>query len=588
MSTLSARQPESARSAPWRSFHCGEDPFRTAFDDRFVYLSHTWRDALARLHRDLSSPKGLSLITGPAGTGKTTLLRKLVASLQRDNPFVLLTDVPVPTLDALVEIGRRQAGLVDEEGIQVVDPASAFRGLLSHLDPRRVRLLVIDEAQSLPDQLLDQLRTLAKPAEDESSLLPIILAGDPSLALRLEQAPSDEQGCSLGHRLELDRLDRTDVMAFIRHRLEAADCADGIPFTADAIERIGDYADGIPGTINTLCRLAFFFGAEQGETRVTADSVELAASAVLLNHASRHSRLASSPIGPRDPTASASAPRPSALGVGESAISLQSDANHSPTLSPAPAANLPPRPFDGAKTVNDPFGQTSAEAGRPRQSSPQDRRVALAWAAATVTVVLGAALLIPRLYDAHWELWPPRGSTLVALLGTGSANPQSASATPEPMPLRLGGIVPPGSSASFPTLDGSQGNAESAGILPQEEAKLDEAEIGRLLALAERHFRADRLVAPRFDNALATYRQVLRADSENSAALAGIAAIKSKLMGFAQAEEARGDHAGARRQLDKIRLIEPESQAGISQIPSPPSVGDDLYLANPAAGLATQ
>jgi hypothetical protein len=123
--------------------------------------------------------------------------------------------------------------------------------------------------------------------------------------------------------------------------------------------------------------------------------------------------------------------------------------------------------------------------------------------------------------------------------------------------------------------------------MPLDYGALDDAEISRLLAVAEGHFRADRLVAPRFDNALATYRKVLRADPQNSAALAGIAAIKSKVMEYAQAEAARGDLAAARRQLDKIQLIEAQGQAGISQTRSPPSPGDQLGLANSGAALPT-
>jgi hypothetical protein len=89
-------------------------------------------------------------------------------------------------------------------------------------------------------------------------------------------------------------------------------------------------------------------------------------------------------------------------------------------------------------------------------------------------------------------------------------------------------------------------------------AALDAVEVERLLALAEAHFRADRLVAPRFDNALAAYRKVFQADPENRAALAGVDAINAKVIEYARAEAERGDLAGARRQLAKIRMIEAE------------------------------
>jgi hypothetical protein len=112
-------------------------------------------------------------------------------------------------------------------------------------------------------------------------------------------------------------------------------------------------------------------------------------------------------------------------------------------------------------------------------------------------------------------------------------------------------------------------------LLQIDETPLHAAEITRLLALAEEHFDADRLMAPRFDNALAVYRKILRADPENSAALAGIAAIRSKLIEYAHAEAAKGNIASARRQLDKIQIIEAESQAGRSEPRNPATLGDN-------------
>ena len=117
-------------------------------------------------------------------------------------------------------------------------------------------------------------------------------------------------------------------------------------------------------------------------------------------------------------------------------------------------------------------------------------------------------------------------------------------------------------------------------------AALDNPEISRLLALAQEHFKADRLVAPHFDNAFATYRKVLRADPGNPAAMAGIAALKSKLREYAQAEAALGDLAGARRQLDKIRMIEAENIAGIGRPQSTGALEDGPDFALSGGGSA--
>lgn len=638
----SVQTSDRVRPAPWQRFDCREDPFRTGFDDRFVYVNPAWEKLLDRLHRGFAAPQGIALITGPAGVGKTTLLRMAVAKLHPENPFVLFCTIPVQSLDALFRIGCEQAGMLDERLLTGTDPSAAFRGLISKLEPKRARLLVIDEAQALSDDVLDALLTLAKPERDGSSLLPIILAGERSLVQRLTQAQFREQARSIGYRRELSALDRPEIATFIHHRLLSAGCAEGARFTPDAIERIADYSDGIPGTITSLCRLALFFSAEQNESRVTADAVELATAATLFNRDASAPPSSDPPTEPQaEPANGAFADQRPERGTGETVIGHPLDAARLHTPSPAPAAILGAEPVERAQTDGGHQGRPSGDARRPPPGPSRRRRRALASAGIAVAAILGGTALVQLLGEGRWRPSPTSIHWLDAVTDKEPLVSDAPIPNPVPSPLTPEKKSLPAKAAQSVALQDHEGDAEpAAGLRPEPHVHLAEnrslpaqvsdsadtvadadavaladgpsldvdaalfprqgapfaherdysglvdllqiddtplpaAEINRLLALAEEHFIADRLMAPRFDNAFALYRKVLRADPEHSAALAGIAAIRSKLIEYAHSEAAKGNTASARRQLDKIQIIDAEGQAGQSEPRNPATLGDD-------------
>ena len=464
-----------------------------------------------------------------------------------------------------------------------------------------------------------QLIALAAPALDGANPLPIVLAGDQALASRLGQAPFGERARSLGCHHELAPLSRSEVLAFIRHRLQAAGCTEGTPFTPDAIERLTEYANGVPGTINSLCRLAFFFAADQNERHITAYSVELAASAALLDQdTAKLSRLWSVPTNRFAPSRSGSTPDPTATDVGDT------------ERGPESAVGRPPlRPIQSARSATGAQGPPSASI----EQAPARYR-ALAWTAATVAAILGFGSLVPGLYDLRLRQSPVAALRLVPIADPTSVEAEHRGADSKSLSIRLGETPSPETASPSTMLDNSPAGSNSdstperiftgplveqpepslapaagsrdrppaatpslenprptgtappadvvtetgatseTGAMASNDTALDSAEVDRLLSLAQAHYRADRLVAPRFDNALSTYRKVLRADPGNPAALAGIAALKSKLNEYAQAEAARGDLAGARRQLNKIRLIDAQGIAEIGRPQSTRTLGD--------------
>lgn len=747
MTTISGPCRDHGRMEPWGRLGCREDPFRAGFDERFIYLGHAQQELLGGLERDVASPRGLSLIIGPAGTGKTTLLLKLVVKMRTQGSVVFhfATPAQVPTLAAMARASRAQVGLVNDRQSEDIDPLVAFRSLLASLGQGQRPILIVDEAQAIRDQLIEDLIAFAAPAPEGTSLLLIILAGQPLLALRLARMPLEKLGVSIGRRYALGTLASSDVAAFIRYRLRQAGCPHTMPFTRAAIDQISSYAQGVPGSINTLCRLAVFFAAEKGEDRITADSVELAASGALLST----EPLVRSKLN-FAPTSHAGAP-PQA----RDRKWLQ------PKLAVAGAGTRPKATSsrsqrrgsgeDGAftfetQTASMPeSGQTDWAPVRtePARCSPHPARGAFAWAVALVVFVLGSAAMVPLVQEPHSVLaarfapWLANGVDLkthqsetssagrtaaghhgqqigapaqakqpgIALGPHAPADESSwissSGAAPGPVAAQsdvayreapeeegefvpssperfsaLGGsnlatevqtegdfgaavvvarenVVPPVAQQEVPSIvmdasldavDTPNPPSESIGAMttgegseseprskymtgaratasdvsetpsvplflqhgskdreappsserlaprPLERAlpppqrsrtTIADAEVDRLLALGRRYVDSDRLVAPRFDNALTVYGGILRADPWNSAALEGLAAIKERIMAHARAEEARGDSESAHRQLSKLKLIDAEYQAATGQSRSPPMFRNELGIRVP-------
>jgi general secretion pathway protein A len=235
-------------------------PFELSPDPRFLLLTRGHREALSTLQYALSGRKGVALLVGDAGTGKTTLIHAALASQQPDRLIVFLSN-PALTRDEFFEF------LADGFQMPADAAVSKTRILLTLTRMLRERqetggmaALIIDEAQCLPDALLEEVRLLANIETATEKLLSIILVGQPELAERLNQPSLRQIKQRVGLRCALSPLDRAETAAYIATRIQIAggDCAK--LFTRRAIDTVYERSGGTPRTISVICDNALVAG----------------------------------------------------------------------------------------------------------------------------------------------------------------------------------------------------------------------------------------------------------------------------------------------------------------------------------------
>jgi len=258
-------------------FGLNSKPFSIAPDPRFLYLSERHREALAHLLFGLGEGGGFVQLTGEVGTGKTTLCRALLDQVPEhvDVAFILN-----PRLNAFELV----ATACDELGISypaettslkaVIDALNAY--LLSrHAEGRRT-VLMIDEAQNLAIDVLEQIRLLTNLETTEEKLLQIILIGQPELKQLLARPDLRQLAQRVTARYHLEPLNFQETQAYIRHRLRVCGTADNL-FTPAAIKRIHHLTGGIPRLINVLCDRALLGAYVEEKRRIDPAIVNRAA-----------------------------------------------------------------------------------------------------------------------------------------------------------------------------------------------------------------------------------------------------------------------------------------------------------------------
>lgn len=261
-----------------------EPPFSITPDPRFVFLSERHRDALAHLHYGIGQGGGGGFVqlTGEVGTGKTTLCRLLLEQLPENVRVALVLNPllsPVELLEAIAEELRVDIAEVRGSLKGLYDRLNAFL-LDAYAQGLRV-VVVIDEAQNLSKEALEQVRLLTNLETPTQKLLQMVLLGQPELRDLLDRPELRQLAQRITARFHLTPLDADEVEAYVRHRVAVAG-ATRFPFTRLAVKRLHHHSGGVPRLINVIAERALLAGYARDEHPVGERLVDLAAREVLV------------------------------------------------------------------------------------------------------------------------------------------------------------------------------------------------------------------------------------------------------------------------------------------------------------------
>jgi len=254
-----------------------ENPFNVTPDPRFLYLTEHIQEALACLHYGIENRKGFILLSGEVGTGKTTLLQKLLESLRQQGVATAFVFNPRLSTVQFFDYMLGDFGLPTEPRVKSQMLLRLNHWLLERYRAGGTTVLIIDEAQNLSLEVLEEVRLLTNLETSSEKLLQIVLSGQPELEhkLTLPQVRQLRQRITL--RSKTYPLSPEETHHYVEERLRIAGW-DGRPvFTPEALDTIHRYAHGIPRVINMLCEHALISGfADQKSPIGPTTIVELA------------------------------------------------------------------------------------------------------------------------------------------------------------------------------------------------------------------------------------------------------------------------------------------------------------------------
>src|SRR4051812_36971534 len=240
-------------------YNLNEAPFTITPNPRFLYLSPKHREALNHLLFGIRERKGFVQLTGEVGAGKTTLCRAMLEQLDGRYATALILN-PVMSANELMKAIAIEFGL-PVNGLDRLDTLGVINQfLLQQVERGKDTVLIIDEAQDLTDELLEQVRLLSNLETDNRKLLQIVLMGQPELRDRLNNPRLRQLRQRITVRYHLPPLSRVEVNKYIQHRLQVAGARGAPYFTQPALWRVYSYSQGIPRLLNAVCDKALLAG----------------------------------------------------------------------------------------------------------------------------------------------------------------------------------------------------------------------------------------------------------------------------------------------------------------------------------------
>lgn len=250
------------------------NPFNVNPDPRFLFMSPHAQEALAALSYGIQSRKGFVLLTGEVGTGKTTLINRMLGWLRQQNvstAFIFNSSLNAPQLldFMMVELGLDCAGM---EKSRLLLRLNTW--LLERYRAGSTAVVVIDEAQNLSNEVLEEVRLLTNLETTSAKLLQVVLSGQPELETKLKHPQLRQLSQRISFRCKTHPLTETETESYIRWRLHLAGAVGDPIFGKDAANIVYRFSGGIPRVINLICEHSLINAFADQETKIQVSTVE--------------------------------------------------------------------------------------------------------------------------------------------------------------------------------------------------------------------------------------------------------------------------------------------------------------------------
>ena len=256
-------------------------PFSIAPDPRYLYMSERHREALAHLLYGLDSDGAFILLTGEVGTGKTTVSRCLLEQIPENTQLALVLNPKVSAIELLQTICDELRIRYQESATSIKDYVDLINQFLlqGHAQNKKT-VVLIEEAQNLDLEVLEQLRLLTNLETNERKLLQVILLGQPEFLEVLDLPELSQLAQRITARYHLEALNYNEMLSYISHRLAVAGCRQAL-FNPSVLKRLFQISQGVPRVINLICDRALLGCYVQNKPRIDRQTLDNAAKEVI-------------------------------------------------------------------------------------------------------------------------------------------------------------------------------------------------------------------------------------------------------------------------------------------------------------------
>ena len=249
-----------------------QSPFEMTPDPAFLYLGDTHREGLATLVYGVQARKGFVLLTGEIGTGKTTLLHSLLAQLDRETLSAFIFNPKLEPLD-FFRVLFDEFGIEERCGTKGEYLLTLNRFLIGRLEQDLTTLLIVDEAQTLSPEMLEEIRLLSNLETPTSKLVQILLVGQPELWEMLAEPGLRQLRQRIVLRHQLRPFTEEETAAYVQERLRLAGYTGKGIFKSAALRRIHEVSSGTPRVVNIVCDSALLLGFAREKGTLGADEI---------------------------------------------------------------------------------------------------------------------------------------------------------------------------------------------------------------------------------------------------------------------------------------------------------------------------